>query len=59
MPDLFSHVFRITGNYISRYTETCEVILDYPRIGGEDITDFLKRPLGIFCVQISMYIAED
>ena len=42
----------------SQYRETCEVILDYPKIGGDDIEDYAKRPLGIFCMQILMYIAE-
>ena len=42
----------------SQYTETCEVILDYPKIGGEDIKYFPKMPLGIFCMQILMYTAE-
>ena len=28
-----------------QYKEACEVILDYPRIGGEDIKD-LKKPIG-------------
>ena len=33
----------------SQYTETCEVILDYPKIGGDDIEDYAKkRPSGIF-----------
>ena len=26
----------------SKYTGTCEVLLDYPRIGGEDIEVFQK-----------------
>ena len=43
----------------SHYTETCEVPLDYTRRGGEDIKDFSKRPLGIFFMQILMYIEED
>ena len=25
----------------SWYTETCEVLLDYPKIGGEDIKEYL------------------
>ena len=28
----------------SQYTETCEAILDYPKIGGDDIEDYEKRP---------------
>ena len=39
----------------SQYTETCEVIIYYPKIGGDDIEDYAKRPLGIFCMQILMY----
>ena len=27
----------------SRYTKTCEVILDYSKIGGDDIEDYAKR----------------
>ena len=26
----------------SKYTETCEVLIDYPKIGGEDIKYFSK-----------------
>ena len=29
----------------SQYTETCEVLIDYPRIRGEDIKAFAKNPL--------------
>ena len=29
----------------SQYTETCEVLLDYPKIGGEDIKDFSKKAI--------------
>ena len=43
----------------SQYIETCEVLLDYLRIGGKYIKDFSKRPLGIFCMKILMYTAED
>ena len=43
----------------SQHTETCEVIIDYPKIVEEDIEDFAKCPLGIFCMQILMYTAED
>ena len=25
---------------LSQYTETCEVLIDYPQIGGEDIKEF-------------------
>ena len=27
----------------SQYTETCEVILDDPKIGGDDIEDYAKK----------------
>ena len=30
---------------ISKYTETCEVLLDYPRIGGENIKDDAKEAI--------------
>ena len=44
----------------SQYTETCEVLLDYPKIGGDDIIeDFAKMPSGIFCMPILMYTGED
>ena len=33
-PDLFSHISRITGNDIYHYKETCEVLIDFPKIGG-------------------------
>ena len=29
----FPHICRITGDDISQYKETCEVLLDYPKIG--------------------------
>ena len=30
----------------SEYTETCEVLLDYPKIGGDDIIeDYAKRAI--------------
>ena len=35
----------------SQYKETCELLLDYPKIGGDDNEEFLKRPLGIFFMQ--------
>ena len=28
---------------LSHYTGTCEVLLDYPKIGGENIKDFEKK----------------
>ena len=29
----------------SQYTETCEVLLDYPKIGGGDIEDYAKMSI--------------
>ena len=29
----------------SRYKETCEALLDYPTIGVEDITDYVKKAI--------------
>ena len=29
----------------SQYTETCEVLLDYPKIGGDNIKDFAKNTI--------------
>ena len=57
-PDLFFYICRVNGDNISKYKETCELLLDYPKIGGGNIKDFLKRLLGIFCMPNSMYIPE-
>ena len=27
----------------SQYKETCEVLLDYPKIGGDDVEDYAKK----------------
>ena len=44
----------------SKYTETSEVLLDDPKIGGDDIIeDDAKRLSGIFCMKTLMYTAED
>ena len=43
----------------SQYKETCEVLLDNPKIGGYNIKEFAKRPLGIFYIPALMCIAED
>ena len=42
----------------SQYTETCEVITDYPKIGGDDIEDYFKNDIRNLCMQILMYTAE-
>ena len=41
----------------SQYTETCEVLLDYPKIGGEDIKYFSKKAIrNILHVNIDVHI---
>ena len=47
------------GIIFSQYKESCEVILDYPKIGGEIIKNSKKRILRIFCMAILMCTAED
>ena len=44
----------------SQYKKTCEVLIYYPKIGGDDIIEDYakKRPSGIFCMQTLMYTAE-
>ena len=43
-----------------QYTKTCEVLLDYPKIGGDDIIeDFAKKAIRNLCTRILMYTAED
>ena len=43
----------------SQYKETCEVLLDYPKIGGDDIIEYYaKRPPGIYYIQTLMHTAE-
>ena len=43
----------------SQYTETCEVLLDYPKIGGDDIIkDYEKSPSGSFSV-LSSFVHPD
>ena len=44
----------------SQYTETCEVLLDHPKTGGDDvIEDYAKMLSGTFYMQTLMYTAED
>ena len=44
----------------TQYKETCEVLLDYPKIGGDDIIeDDAKKAIRNFCMQTLMYTAED
>ena len=47
----------------SQYTETCELILDYPKIGGDDIEDYAKKAISNILhanidVHIRRFIAE-
>ena len=45
---------------LSQYTETCEVLLDYSKIGGDDvIEDYARIPSVTFCMQTLIYTAED
>ena len=44
---------------LSQYIETFEVIIHDPKIGGDDIEDYAKTPLGIYCMLIFMCTAED
>ena len=40
----------------SQYTEICEVILDYPKIGGDDIEDYSKKAIrNILHANIDVY----
>ena len=44
----------------SQYKETCEVLLDYPKIGGVILLKIMqKMSSGNFCMQTLMYTAED
>ena len=44
----------------SKYKEIWEVLIDYPKIGGDGIIEYYKkRTSGIFCVRTLMYSAED
>ena len=38
--DLFSYILVSLEMIFSQYKETCEVLLDYPKIGGYNIKDF-------------------
>ena len=40
--------------------KTCEVLQDYPKIGGDDIIENdAKKAISNFCMQTLMYTAED
>ena len=43
----------------SQYKETCEVLIDDQKIGGDSTKYFSKSPLGIFCMLILMCTAQD
>ena len=58
--DLFSHLYWLTWYDFSQYIETCEVLLDYPKMGGGGMLRIMQnRPLENFCMPIVMYTAED
>ena len=42
----------------SQYTETCEVIIDDPKIGRDDIEDYSKKAIGKIFMNILMYTSE-
>ena len=43
----------------SQYRETCEVLLDYPKIGGMMLLRIMQKSLSeTFCMQTFMYTAE-
>ena len=42
----------------TQYKASCEVRLDDPKIGGENIKEFAKSPLGKIGMPILMCIAE-
>ena len=58
---IYFHIFVESFEMIfSQYTETCEVLLDYPKIGGDGIIKYYaKRISGIFCMKTLMYTSED
>ena len=43
----------------SQYKETCEVLLDYPKIGGENIKSFSRKAITNICMTILMCTADD
>ena len=44
----------------SQYRETCEVLLDYPKKWGGEISRIMQnRPLETFCMPIVMYTAGE
>ena len=45
MPDFFLTFVESLEMIFSQYIETCEVIIDYPKIGGDDIEDYEKKAI--------------
>ena len=39
----FLTVVELLEMIFSQYTETCELLIDYPKIGGNDIKDYYKK----------------
>ena len=44
---------------VSQYRETCEVLLDYPKLRGGMLRIMQNRPLENFCMPIVMCTSED
>ena len=53
--DLFSYHYGITGDNSSKYRYPCEVLIDYPKIGGEDTKKYYRK-LGNFYMQTLMSV---
>ena len=45
MLDLFFTFIELLEMIFSQYKETFEVLLDYPKIGGEDIKDYVRKSI--------------
>ena len=43
--DLFTYLYRITGDDILQYKENCEALLDDPTIGGENIKYYVHKAI--------------
>ena len=57
---IYFHTFIDSLDMIfSQYRETCEVLLDYPKIGGDNVKDYEKQAIRNLCMPILMYTAED
>ena len=43
--EFFSYLYVINGDNFTPDKETCEVVLDFPKIGGEDIKDHGRKAI--------------